>query len=72
MKFKHLNSSQTLDIKNSKFEIFMFVFSKIFSQHAVTTTAQATTSSFEVKIASRGYHVYKNTTWVNANEGIEV
>ena len=34
--------------------------------------AQATTYSFEAKIAPRGYHVYKNTTWVNAKEGDEV
>ena len=34
--------------------------------------AQVTTYSFEAKIASRGYHVYKNTAWVNAKEGDEV
>ena len=28
--------------------------------------------SFQAKIASRGYHVYKNTTWVDAREGDEV
>ena len=56
----------------------MFAISKTFSQHAVTTTirhtktTQATTYSFEVKTAYRGYHVCKNTTWVNANEGVEV
>ena len=34
--------------------------------------AQATTYSFETKIAFRGYHVYKNTIWLNAKEGDEV
>ena len=34
--------------------------------------AQAITYSFEVKIASRGYHVYKNTARVNAKEDNEV
>ena len=34
--------------------------------------AEATVYSFEAKIASRGYYVYKNTTWVNANEGNEL
>ena len=33
---------------------------------------EATTYSFEANIASRGYHVYKNTPWVNKNEGDEV
>ena len=33
--------------------------------------AQATTYSFEAKIASRGYHAYKKTTWFNAKEGDE-
>ena len=33
---------------------------------------QATTYSFEAKIASRGYHAYKDTTGVNAKEGNEV
>ena len=28
--------------------------------------------SFQAEIASRGYHVYKNTTWVDAREGDEV
>ena len=32
----------------------------------------ATTYSFETKIASRGYHADKNTTWVNPKEGNEV
>ena len=27
---------------------------------------------FQAKIASRGYHVYKYTTWVDAREGDEV
>ena len=31
--------------------------------------AQRTIDSSEVKITSHGYHVYKNTTWVNAKEG---
>ena len=34
--------------------------------------AEATIYSFEAKIASCGYHVYKNTTWVNAKKGDEV
>ena len=25
--------------------------------------------SFQAKIASQGYHVYKNTTWVDVREG---
>ena len=29
---------------------------------------QATQYSFEAKIASRRYHAYKNTTWVNGTE----
>ena len=33
---------------------------------------QATTYSFEAKIAPRGYHVYENTTWFNAKERNEV
>ena len=32
----------------------------------------ATIYSFEAKITSRGYHVYKSTTWDNAKEGDEV
>ena len=28
--------------------------------------------SFQAKIASRGYHIYKNATWVDAREGHEV
>ena len=54
----------------------MCVFSKIFSQQTITITirhtkiAQATTYSFDAKIASRGYHAYKNTTWFNAKERI--
>ena len=28
--------------------------------------------SFQAKIASQGYHAYKNTTWVDAKEGDEV
>ena len=56
----------------------MSVFAKIFPQETITTTirhtemAQATTHSFEAKITSRGYHIYKNTTWVNAKDGDEV
>ena len=34
--------------------------------------AQATNYSFEAKIAPRGFHVYKSTTWDNAKEGDEV
>ena len=34
--------------------------------------AQATTYSFEAKIASRGYYIYKSTTWVNTKESDEV
>ena len=34
--------------------------------------AQAITYLFEAKITSRGYHIYKNTTWVSAKEGDEV
>ena len=28
--------------------------------------------SFKAKIASRGYHVFKETSWSNAKEGDEV
>ena len=28
--------------------------------------------SFQAKTESRGYHVYKNTTWVDAREGDDV
>ena len=34
--------------------------------------AKTTTYSIKAKIASRGYHVYKNTKQVNAKEGDEV
>ena len=34
--------------------------------------AKTTTYSIKAKVASRGYHVYKNTKWVNAKEGDEV
>ena len=27
---------------------------------------------FQAKIASQGYHVYKNTTWVDVRDGDEV
>ena len=53
----------------------MCVFSKIFSQQTITITirhtkiALATTYSIDAKIASRGYHACKNTTWFNAKEG---
>ena len=56
----------------------MCAFSKIFLQQTITATikhtkiAQAATCSFEAKIASSGYHVFENTTWVNAREGGEV
>ena len=32
----------------------------------------STSYSFEAKIASRGYHVYKNTTWMDAKVGDEI
>ena len=35
-------------------------------------TQAAKFCSFQAKIASPGYHVYKNTTWVDAREGDEV
>ena len=54
----------------------MCAFCKIFLQQTTTIRhtkmAEATVYSFEAKIASRGYYVYKNTTWVNANEGNEL
>ena len=34
--------------------------------------AQATSYSYETKIKSHGYHVCKNTTWINAKEDSEV
>lgn len=51
---------------------------KILSQQTITTTvkrikmAQATIYSFEAKIASSGYHVYNNTTGVDAKEDGEI
>ena len=34
--------------------------------------AQAATYSFEATTASRVYHVFKNTSWVNLKEGDKV
>ena len=68
MKFKYSNSSQAFQLKHSKLENFMHALSETFSQQANTTTithtriAQEATYSFEVKDASRGYHMYKSTT----------
>ena len=28
--------------------------------------------SFQTKVASRGFHIYKNTTWENVNIGQEI
>ena len=28
--------------------------------------------SFQTKVASRGFHIYKNTTWENVNVGQEI
>ena len=78
MKYKHSDSSQAFELKNLKLGNFMFMISKTFSQHTITRTirhtktAQTTTYSFEVKTTYSGYHVCKNTTLVNANEGDEV
>ena len=79
MKFKHSNSSQAFELKNWSFGTSCVRFLRFSRnrQSMITTIrqkkmAQATTYSSEAKIASRGYHVYKNTIWVNAKEGDEV
>ena len=76
MKFKYSNSSQAFELKNLKFGTFMSTFSKTFLQQTITTTIidikkwlkQQVLKGFEGKIASHGYHVYNNTSWVNAKE----
>ena len=77
MKFTYSNSSHAFESGNSEFGNIIYAFSKIFSQQRITTTirytkmGQATTYPFETKIASRGHHVYRITTWVNVKEGDE-
>ena len=77
MKFTYSNSSHAFELENSEFGNIIYAFSKIFSQQRITTTIrhtkmrQATTYPFEAKIASRGHHVYRITTWVNVKEGDE-